>query len=133
MMLPSGPRAFVTSVWHVAHTSDSRMCTPSVGWNVVAERMIVDRPRSISKGPKTGRGCAVEGALSTYPPVKLSGVPSFVLVIWWHSEQLTPSSPRGSSRLSNTLPSPPAMCAAVRDIGMWQTAHSSSIARDAAG
>ncbi len=56
MISPFGPRALVTSVWHVAHSSDWRTCSDSVGSNPVADRMIVEIPRSMRNGPNIGRG-----------------------------------------------------------------------------
>ena len=54
MTSPLGPSAFVTSVWHVAQSSDCRTCSASVGSKPVADRMMVVIPRSILKGPNIG-------------------------------------------------------------------------------
>ncbi len=77
MISPFGPRALVTSVWHVAHSSDWRTCSDSVGSNPVDDLMIVEIPRSMRNGPNTGRGARAFAGATTYPPVKLDGVPRF--------------------------------------------------------
>ncbi len=77
----------------------------------------------------------------TKPPVKLSGVPNRSGPIWWQTVQETPSAASRSSgapeapigRCAKMAPCPPAACASVRDIGMWQIEHSSSIARPDSG
>jgi hypothetical protein len=67
--------------------------------------------------------------------LKLSGVPSRSLAIWWHTVQAIPSlAIRRSSadavppgRYANTPPFPPAASEGFCVIGMWQAAHSAWI------
>src|SRR5258705_2823565 len=87
------------------------------------------------KGPYSVRGPFFSGFSITNPPLKLSRVPSFSLLIWWHTEQETPSAaglPAGSlesmGKLLNTSPGEPFSWASKRVIGMWQMEHSSSMA-----
>src|SRR5581483_1384745 len=49
-------------------------------------------PGAILKGPYSGRSFLLSGFSTTNPPLKLSRVPSFSLLIWWQTEHVTPSS-----------------------------------------
>ncbi len=117
------------------------MCAASVGRKPVAERMIVMRPVSTSNGPNM-RPCSPARVVSTTnPPVKLSSVPNRSAVIWWHSEQETPSAASESSGVSGWLtgrwskmrPCPPRCRSSSLDIGMWQREHSSWISSEDSG
>jgi len=72
MTAPSGPRATVTSVWQVAHSSDCWMCAACSCSNPVTECMMRLRPRSGAKAPKARRRPFGSGAATTKLPLKLS-------------------------------------------------------------
>ena len=79
---PSGPSALVIRVWQVAHISDCRTCSASVGRNPLDDvRMILVCPASILKGPYSARSPSDPGGSILNPPTRLARVPSPSLLI----------------------------------------------------
>ncbi len=119
--LPPGPSEWVKSVWHVAHISDDWMWAAAVGVKAEAERIIRALPGvDVERAEDRGAGPAATVVSTTKPAVKLSGVPSFSGVIWWHTVHDTPSAASSASgvcamamgRWAKTSPFPPAIFAA---------------------